>query len=209
MNKLLKRGRSVVIAWILSYMLIVALAVVGNIITTNIFANSFKEQIFKDTTQTLDHARKNADDRMRDIRKTAHLIGANANLDKLLSDKSNSTTALNYNDFISELRSYQVANSFIKKIFVFPENKDNVISTTYVRDAVYRRQLLSQYVTVDGTDMTEIIKEPHYSDFLLMTARERPSASSSVVVFLQSLPADSQKRRDGTLMLVMNSSSLL
>ncbi len=190
-------------------MLIIVLAVVGNLFTTNLYASSFKEQIFKDTTQTLEHARRNADDRMRDIRKTAHLIGANTNLKRLLSDKSDSTTARDYNIFISELRSYQVANSFIKNIFIFPDNKDNVISTTFVRNALYRQQLLSQYTTVDGRVLTEMSDEPHYGDFLLMTERERPSVSSSVVVFLQSLPVDSAKRQDGTLMLVMKSSSLL
>ncbi len=209
MNKLLSHGKSVILAWILSYMLIIVLAVLGNLFTTNRFANSFKEQIFKDTAEALYHASANADDRMRDIKKTAHLIGANSNLNRLLSDNNGSTTAIDYNSFITELRSYQVANSFIKYIYVFPDNTDNVISTTFVRDSAYREQLLSQYSLADGEDISDVIRAPHYGDFLSMIEYERPSSSSSVVTYLQSLPANTTKRVDGTLMLVMDSSSLL
>ncbi len=209
MKKRFLGRRSVIIAWVSSYVLILLLSVAINLFAATRFTESLRTQIFAATSTLLRQAQGNIDARMQDIQKISQFIGSNSNVKELLRDRVDNYNSADYNRLMSDLRSYQASNSFIKNIYLFPQNKDVVVGLSFVREGPYRQQLLSQYRMRDGTDISGLFNERHNRNFVALTEIPRPSKETPVVGLVQSLPVSSNGPPDATLLITVDNSSLL
>lgn len=145
MKKRMGRG-SVIVAWVISYVLILAVPLAINLISTVQMANLLKEEAYGSTASLLYQAQNSIDARLDDIQRIARQIRTNSSIGRFLSDLSQMEyPADEFNRIMIDLRSYQSANSLIEQIYIIPRNSDIAVSSGAVLRGAQFDALMETY----------------------------------------------------------------
>lgn len=207
-KKLFPFRRSAFVIWILSYTVILLISLTANMFIQAQAAQSLKAEIFNTTSALLSQAQYNIDARMNDIAKIALQINWNPNVKQLLYDSSESYPADQYNEISNGLRSFQASNSFIERIFIFPNEKDTIVTQGATIPGSLREYFMGRYRLPDGSGISKLLFERRYGYLVPLTYASPSGEKLKKIAFVQSLPYTANKSA-GTLMILIDNTTLL
>jgi len=208
MKKIIHLLQSTLFIWILSYVLILLLALTASVFIQKKAEQLLNAEVNNTTSIMLTQARNNIDARINDISRIAMQINWNPNVKSFLNDESGRYPADDYNNMCAALRSFQASNSFIESIIVFPTVKNSIVTQRTVVPESLRESFMRCYSLPDGSDLSEFLKEKHYGNLVMLNYRSNMGEEFTRIAFVQSLPHTSQNSIT-TLMILIDNSTLL
>jgi len=209
MKKRMGRG-SVIVAWVISYVLILAVPLAINLISTVQMSNLLKEEAYGSTASLLYQAQNSIDARLDDIQRIARQIRTNSSIGRFLSDLSQMEyPADEFNRIMIDLRSYQSANSLIEQIYIIPRSSDIAVSSGAVLRGAQFDALMETYRMETEAGEADLRSVKDYGDVWLFRTRSGVSGEKTVLGYVQMLTKRAGSRYDATLLILLNRSSLI
>ncbi|RKP49899.1 AraC family transcriptional regulator [Cohnella endophytica] len=201
--------RSVMYAWIVSYIIIFFIPVIVSASIYPISRNMLEKQI-NDANQTLlNQVQYAIDGRLQDIEKIAYEITANPAVKGLHYLNSDADKALQYNVVMQYLRGYKMTNSFLDNIYVVMNDQSGALTyDTFVPHDLFADRL-KRYTSWTSHQWSELLVENPYDKFQAICKTGAERSVCEAVVLTKTLPTYNQNRSFGQLMLFMDSSKFL
>lgn len=204
------RRRSVIFAWVSSYVLILAIMLAVNLFSTLKMSSTIKEEAYSSSRFLMYQAQNSVEARLGDITKIAEQIRSNSNVERFLNSLSQeSYPADEFNRIMVDLRSYQSTNGLIEQIYIIPHNSDIAVSCGAVLRGNQFRQLMSTYLQSQSGDPFDFRASQSYGEFRLLRTRGTNAPGKTVVGYVRNLTKRVGSRYDATLLILLNQSSLI
>lgn len=204
------RRRSVIFAWVSSYVLILAIMLAVNLFSTLKMSSTVKEEAYSSSRFLMYQAQNSVEARLSDITKIAEQIQSNSNIERFLNDLSQeSYPADEFNRIMVDLRSYQSTNGLIEQIYIIPHNSEIAVSCGAVLRGNQFAQLKSTYLQSQSGDEFDFRSSQSYGEFRLLRTKNAGSPGKTVVGYVKNLTKRVGSRYDATLLILLNQSSLI
>ena len=207
--KRMRRG-SVIIAWVLSYILILAIPLLVDLVSNIQMRRRLLEAEDSEAESQLIQMQNSVETRLDDIVRIARQIGTNSNVTRFLTSLSQEDyPADEFNRIMVDLRSYQSSNSLIEQIYLLPLHARIAVSCgAVIRGKQYDR-LLETYRTDPETGAFLPLTSFSAGEVRLLPVRDGRGAERTVVGYMQTLTKHAGSRSDATLLILLNRSSLI
>jgi AraC-like DNA-binding protein len=208
-NKTLRKKRSIIYAWMLSYISILLIPMVVSIIVYFESSNILAEEINKANESLLKEVQFAIDSQLLNIEKLALEISLNPLIKGLGYFNDSLAEAGQYNMIMKNIQVYKTSTSFLNNIYLYMNRNGSALSyNSFIpRDILFDR--LSQNGGTSAEEWKNILNAKHFNDFIPVGNRDGNEQRFGMIAFVKSIQFDNKKNPSGNLMFLIDSSKLL
>lgn len=201
--------RSVILAWLLSYISILFIPVIISSIVYIKSAKMLESEINNTNNSLLRQVQQVIDNKLQDVEKLSLQIGWNPRVIKLIHEKRSTYLIPEYGQVIRDLRVYRSANSLIDNFYIFLKSKGDALTSETLIPTEQLADYLKRYKDITAYDWDKILWNKHIKDYIPMSVNQDNGDVQKVVAFVRSLPVDDPNHINATLIIMVNSNNLL
>ncbi len=200
------RKKSIVLKWILSYLLVVIVLIGVNIIIYYKSTDIIKKEATEVNQGLLNQVQQAIDNNMKDVKKLALTLAVDDRIKGLMNTDTQLEVKQRYtiSQLIKDMSYLSVSNGFIEDFYIYFHNADFVLSTSYYTPDI-------AYETFHGNIMLtyeqwkHFISKTYNGEFLVIPSRD--DEGKSMIVYADSFPVGNQSKK-ATLMVILDEDRL-
>lgn len=204
------KNRSILFSWLLSYILIMIIIIAINSLVYINTISEIENETDKAYMASLKQMQQSIDNILFNIENMSAKISLDSRISSLIRVEQplSEVDTLKIAEAIDDLKKYQVANSFIKDIYIYMKNGDYIISST----AKYEPEVYFGFYYKDSEiqykSWLELIKDKHFQEYLMLPGNNISNKNSNTIIFMHSISRVQRNSNDAVLAIEIDMNAI-
>ncbi len=209
-NKIQIKKHSIIITWILSLVIIVALPIILSTIIYFQAEKTLENQINRSNVYMLEQLRNNMDEIFGQMERLSIDIAYNTRISEFMSISGSleNTHIYDINKIIKDLKVYSLNYKHIDNFYIFFSNTDVILTPSFMSDSKSFYDLFHKNDNMSYLQWKDIIVNRPSMHYMTMIRRGDNNTNIKTTSFSMHIPVQSTKRI-ATLVVMIDESSLL
>jgi len=208
-NKNINIG-SMLIRWLISYILILMIPLIFNGIVYVKSSNILEDEINRVNMGMLKQLQSTIDGRLTEVESLTQQISLNLNINSLKASNAKLEDFQQYNVYkaVQNLRVYQSSNSYIDNIYIYLKQHKTLLTQSSYIDAQLSYDYSFKYMNISYDEWIKFLNNPHRKDMVKLKLSEATKGYEDQIAYVQSLPLESPDSSFATLVIPISARKL-
>lgn len=207
---IINKKRSVVYAWLISYVMILLIPVIITGVTYIETSNIIEKEINNSNTLLLKRIQKQMDSILIEIEHLGSEVSFNSRIRRILQDRDALRTISPYDmyELINDLRMVKTPDRAIDHFYIYFSNGDMVLSNINSLDSKSYYEVYIKNMGIEYEKWMEIISGRHRGEYFSVRSKNQMGQTVHLIAFIQTIPVTYMSENTANMVVMFDESRL-